>query len=183
MRRGPGGAAQPRAQGQGEPGGARSPGSPVPAGRRGPSGQRSARRASRETPRPPGLTPAQDSRPGARPCSPEGTLNRSPPRPCRPSLLGSAPPGLRGPQTPCWAGPRAATARRAGRRRGEPAPSHGARPADPGSSLPARSPRNRRAVGRAPRSERGQGAPLPRRSRTHASPRMWAEGKPIGCFS
>ena len=113
-----------------------------------PPGRRPGRRASLP----------QDSRPEARPCSLERTLDRSPHR-CRPSLLGSPPPGLRGPQTLCWAGPGPAPARRAGRRRGEPVPSPGARPADPGLSLPFASESTRGGLGPAPRTRPGSAPP------------------------
>lgn len=175
VRRGAGRGRAAPGPGAGEPGGARSPGpqSPPAAG-----SQWSALGSACF----PGDAPVAGPhpRPGQKPRpAPPEDLEPQSPRPCRPSLLGVLPPAPRLPM--CRGRTQAATARRAGRRRGEPPPLHrGPAPADPRLRLtPARSPRiDARWAG-----PRAANAARERSSTEKLNARLLGcEGKSIGCF-
>lgn len=171
MRRGPGGAALPGAQGRGGPGVAPESLSP-PLSRWGPRGHRSARGPSRQSlAGPPGQLLWLRPPPGRAAHGPLVALaltlywGRNPPAfspPIPTARRSPGPPSPAGPQTPSWAGPGLVSASRARPRRGRAAPSAG-----PSGRTPAEV--CRPFASKSTRGRRGQrpGAPLPRRSQTN----------------
>lgn len=188
MRRGPGGAALPGAQGRGGPGVAPESLSP-PLSRWGPPGHRSARGPSRQSlAGSPGQLLWLRPPPGRAAHGPLVALaltlyrGRNPPAfspPIPTARRSPGPPSPAGPQTPSWAGPGLASASRARPRRGRAAPSAG-----PSGRTPAEVCRavrlqiDARSAGPAARS-----APPAEKPNKQLPPRVWAEGKPDWVFS